>query len=159
MISDRDLVWAAGFLEGEGCFYTARKNPNGASGGVTAAQVQRWPLDKLRGIFGGSIALRRRQPPANDAWYWGLYGRDAVGLMMTLYGLLSPKRQAQIRAFLPRWKARPVMARFRSVCANGHPYDEKNTRRLEGRTRRQCRICSRAASARWRDRRRALKAS
>ena len=94
----RDLTWVAGFLEGEGCF---------ASGGdsiqVCAVQVQREPLDRLQRWLGGKIYERRSNNPRhNHAWVWQTSGARARGIMMTLYALMSPKRQLQIRKALAR---------------------------------------------------------
>ncbi|MFD3594293.1 HNH endonuclease signature motif containing protein [Nocardia sp. NPDC058640] len=44
----------------------------------------------------------------------------------------------------------PVAANVhKTFCANGHPYDEKNTYRRPGADKRGCRLCRRAAYQRW----------
>lgn len=108
MLSERDLGWTVGFLEGEGSFSlsggTPAKHPR-----VQATQVQLWPLEKLQALFGGWISPKKPQgfgwQPVNS---WALtQGPQAVGLMMTLYPLMSPRRQEQIRHCLSIWKATP----------------------------------------------------
>jgi transposase-like protein len=100
-----DLGWAAGFLEGEGsmCF-PAHKDIR-----VMAWQVQRAPLDKLHDLFGGNVLAKKtletswnRQP----LHYWSLGGSRAAALMMTLYPLMSPKRQGEMRKTLQGWRER-----------------------------------------------------
>jgi len=99
-----DLYWAAGFLEGEGCF------SHGSDGteSVLASQVQREPLERLVAFFGGTIKLRpqydsdlegaiqagihSRQPLHT----WRVTGGRARGVMLTLFALLSPKRKTEV---------------------------------------------------------------
>jgi len=98
--STKDLAWAAGFLEGEGHFgtKTGQKGNPARYPRVGAAQVNREPLEKLQVLFGGAIRFRvNREHPCH---YWELNGTRAIGVMMTLYGLLSGRRRTQIqRAF------------------------------------------------------------
>jgi hypothetical protein len=91
----RDLAWAAGFLEGEGNFASTSSH----SQQVTAVQVNREPAERMLALFGGTLYLRP-QRGRRDAWRWTVCGSRARGVMLTLYPLLSVKRQAQIRAGL-----------------------------------------------------------
>ena len=55
-----NLAWAAGFIDGEGCFVHVKTHrPNGKmySDGVrlSAAQVNKEPLERLQKILGGKI--------------------------------------------------------------------------------------------------------
>lgn len=97
-----ELHWAAGFLEGEGCFSVASRK--GAR--VQAAQVNRTPLEKLAGMFGGR--LRDSKADRNPRWqaitWWTVNGSRALGVMQTLYPLLTEKRQAEIRNVIGRTK-------------------------------------------------------
>lgn len=91
-LTTRDLEWAAGFLEGEGSFVKTMHSHN-----VTAPQRNLEPLLRLQALFGGTI---------NTSWgngkgkllipRWYISGTRARGVMMTLYTLLSKKRQDQI---------------------------------------------------------------
>ena len=93
--SSKDIYWAAGFLEGEGSFRLARGTV------ITAPQVQREPLDRLQKMFGGTIAFRKRENPKHsDIHIWSVCGSRARGVMMTLYSIMSPRRQEQIRKSL-----------------------------------------------------------
>src|SRR5262249_38765227 len=113
MISPRDIEWTAGFLEGEGSF---RYRPyQGRTSEVSAPQLQRAPLEKLQRLFGGHIWIRRRGSGHQDMWVWYLHGARAIGLMMTLYSLMSPGRQAQIRGALSAWRMRQNRQR-KSAC-------------------------------------------
>lgn len=97
----RDLEWAAGFLEGEGCFYRDQRRTGGLR--VTVAQVNLAPLERLSALFGGNVRLLRRHtrnPRHKDCGDWTIFGNRAAGVMLTLYVLLSTARQAQIRKCL-----------------------------------------------------------
>ena len=97
-----DIAWAAGFLEGEGSFRLNNKKRRVAQ--VVAVQVEREPLERIRSIFGGSNFFKRGRlpprPPQSDYWYWQVNGARARGVMLTIYGLMSPKRRRQIRQAL-----------------------------------------------------------
>jgi len=93
-----ELHWAAGFLEGEGTF-----GFRGATAAIHAAQTDNLvPLGRLLALFGGSITThrqgssRRRGLRARDGEMWTVRGSRARGVMMTLYSILSPRRQQQI---------------------------------------------------------------
>ena len=133
MIAIRDLEWAAGFLEGEGSF----------SGGrwirIGAAQVQKWPLERLQRLFGGSIVPHHvkstgKQQPCNQ---WRLTGHQAAAVMMTLFSLLSPRRKEQIVATLTQWKMQGIEHRLKTRCPKGHPL----RRARHGGGNRYCPIC------------------
>lgn len=92
--TSNDLSWLAGFLEGEGHFGTAAKCEQ-----VAASQVNDEPLARVLRLLGGSmtyhVATRKNE---NDIFRWAVTGSRARGVMLTLFPLLSEKRQEQIRA-------------------------------------------------------------
>lgn len=95
-VTTRALEWAAGFLEGEGCFAGANRCVR-----VSAVQVNKEPLNKLLALFGGALSLRQPKPTRHyinkPIWSWYISGSRARGVALTLYLLLSEKRQGQIR--------------------------------------------------------------
>lgn len=93
-----DLAWAAGFLEGEGGFHGAHKIKGRVQ--LDAVQVQRDPIDRLQRFFGGKIVQYKSGPQRRPAWRWIVFGGRARGIMITLYGFMSPRRQWQIRRML-----------------------------------------------------------
>lgn len=152
MVRIQDLYWAAGFLEGEGCFTLSR-----AACQVTAAQVQREPLERLERLFGGSIG--RYHSPSNQEsnhrpyHVWRLYGVQARGLIMTLYVLMSPKRQAAILRQLDKWKSFvPSHRSLPLACPQGHAYTPENIYTYPD-GRHGCKTCARVASKRYQDKR------
>lgn len=100
--STAEIYWAAGFIEGEGCFGCfKRPSDKYVNVSVVAANCDLEPLRKLQSLFGGNIHKKsmgprnRRQPYA-----WGVYGARALGVMQTLYALMSPRRQEKIESIL-----------------------------------------------------------
>lgn len=135
MIDLKDLYWAAGFLDGEGSFVYKKTRNSGVC--VSAPQKGRELLDKLVDLFGGNIYERP------NVFQWQLGGERAVGLMMTLYSLMSTKRKAQIAYSLTNWRRTPLsptkhIALF-GKCRNGHEWIEANiTIEKDGK---RCRLC------------------
>jgi len=86
----QDLVWAAGIYEGEGsCRYGT------GSEAACVSQKDDWLLLRLQALFGGTITR------SNSACgLWQIYGARARGFLQSIYGLLSPRRQDQVRRAL-----------------------------------------------------------
>lgn len=147
MIRTEDLHWAAGFLDGEGCFHTSKQGQIA----VTAAQNYRESLDKLVSLFGGKIYARKRyQENQKDGWlYSSSSQRRGAGIMMTLYPLLSPYRQRCIEKALTRWKARPAFGANRRICKRGHNLYGDNVY-VTSMGYRQCKTCQRTRVRKWR---------
>lgn len=149
MLRAIDIAWTAGFLEGEGSFTCW-----GKSATVTASQVQPEPLLRLRHLFGGKLYRYAPQNPKHSPFMrWHLTHRDARGLMMTIYGLMSPKRKDQIQKALVPWRAMGRAQSLRTRCPKGHLYDEANTYINTTTNGRQCKACRR----RWANDRNALR--
>ena len=103
MISALDLGWAAGFLEGEGCFHW-HTTPT-----ITAGQVDLDPLERLQNLFGGKIHVRRRAGKGlskQDLFDWRVTGARAAGIMMTVFMLVSVRKRARIQKALRPWRAK-----------------------------------------------------
>ncbi|KKL06183.1 hypothetical protein LCGC14_2598600 [marine sediment metagenome] len=60
MYEREEVIWAAGFIDGEGSFYTTHRT-NGQSDkvykkiGLSVPQVERAPLDRLAAVLGGIV--------------------------------------------------------------------------------------------------------
>jgi hypothetical protein len=135
MIRLRDITWAAGMYESEGSF-----------SGTQAVVVQKdpWVLHRLVRIFKfGSI-----RPHGDNCYQWGISGENARGFLLTIFTELSPRRRAQIlehkKFFIDD------MFKRQSVCRNGHPKTEENTRRVWNNRRQDfdyvCIICDKAGN-------------
>ena len=100
-VNIHDIIWFAGVYEGDGsCSWTSSTQI------VTLTQKDAWLPLRLRNLFGGSINKRPmrlnpkfRSPDIPNVYQWYITGARARGLLMSIYGLLSP-RQKQIRKVL-----------------------------------------------------------
>ena len=159
MISLKDIYWAAGFLEGEGSFRSKTSSPE-----VSAEQVQKQPLERLTEFFGGRIYIKKRSPnpKVQPCWRWSIRSSRAIGLMMTLYALMSPKRKLQIYNGLRNWRSKIPAARYRTHCPKGHPLPTQKAF-LGLRGGRRCRKCAKEYREKHRrihpDRRRSISKS
>lgn len=133
-LSTLHLAWAAGFLEGEGSFSSC----------VTAAQVQKEPIERLAAMFGGRITRRTTKGHGTQPiWVWALPNRRSIEIMMTLYVLMSPRRRQQIETALARWKTQKRILRPHgsSVCGKGHELTDENVY-ITSAGHRKCRVCA-----------------
>lgn len=106
-----DLHWVAGFLEGEGTFTGAyqKRHTTGivrssATFSVNAAQNEVEPLEKLQRLFGGNLYRDSKNGGHKRIHRWYLNGARGIALMMTLWILMTPKRQQQIEICIQRFR-------------------------------------------------------
>ena len=90
-----ELWWAAGFIDADGTFPLGQTTLV-----VDACQKSPELLYRLQAIFGGRVYCSpyrtRGDKKAPPIWNWRVYGARALGVMQTLYPLLSQKRQNRI---------------------------------------------------------------
>lgn len=68
-----DLAWAAGFLDGEGCFSIKVKNSKPHEPFIAAFQKATGePIYKLQEMFGGAVRV------ISDGWEWRISGATSV---------------------------------------------------------------------------------
>ena len=140
----KDLYWAAGFLEGEG--YFSRGGSRKTSPVVTASQVTLEPLIHMVKIFGGKIngPYKSQHSRGQPFFRWNAGASLAVGVMMTLYCLLSEKRQKAIRYGLEGWRSGPSGSRNWAAmgrCRNGHELKGENYPTDARSGKKRCRRC------------------
>jgi len=94
----KDIYWAAGIWEGEGTCSSS----HGTTSYARITQEDPWLLEKFQKLFGGSIKSIKSSQFKPDKEYpiWILSGVRARGFLMTIYTLLSPKKQEQIKRSL-----------------------------------------------------------
>ena len=136
-LSTSALAWIAGFMEGEGSFIVSRSTVT-----VCAVQVQKEPLERLQIALGGSMHCYTNSYHSLY-WRWSLHGSHAIGVAMTLYTFMSPKRKEQIRKMISLWKRRPGKNnKLTTHCPRGHALTPDNTYVMSGRHR-GCKECYR----------------
>ena len=122
-----ELAWAAGFVDGEGCFTAgAGRWPQ-----IIVVQVDRRPLERLHAALGGLGAVAARPPSTrspNDKPQFEWHVRDFEGVQQALILLwpymCEPKREQATRMVL----------KVRSNCrriGKSHPHQKLSAERVK----------------------------
>ena len=95
----RDIAWAAGIFEGEGHITTTRNRLRTRTyAQAVVTQRDPWLIHKLVHLFGGSANLTKDGCHfGGPIWHWKLCGGRARGFLLTIFTLLSPRRQMRIQ--------------------------------------------------------------
>lgn len=146
MLTTAEIAWTAGIFEGEGSCRPSLHERTGITATVT--QKDRWLVERLRSLYGGSIGQQWSELNGTRSLinYWHVHGARARGLLMTIYSLLSPWRQAQVRIALLRTSRTSVPSPWKGLCVRGHELTPENTY-IDPKGWRTCRECRRI---RWR---------
>lgn len=100
--SHEEIVWAAGFFEGEGCarVRTDPRSPRFSGPHVSIGQVNVEPLKRFVDIFGiGRIWLEERVPATHKSiWRWEVASKRDVPKLGVLLPYLSTAKRAQLQA-------------------------------------------------------------
>lgn len=106
-----DLAWAAGFIEGEGCYGRSGGFGDASTERVQVAQKDPECLYRLQAMFGGRIGFQnscysnlitKPDAPSDKIPFWIVSGGRARGAMLTMYSFMSERRKAAIRKYLKR---------------------------------------------------------
>ena len=145
-LSAKDLGWVAGFIEGEGTFGWAGTTPT-----VSAAQVQYWPLERMKALCGGSIITLKRKEVVGQIYFrWYIYGVGATELIKLIYPLLSPRRQEQAKVvYTKRYQQVNAPKLIKTICKHGHLWIKKNIYTFKKDGRQICKICARGWREKW----------
>lgn len=104
-LSVREIAWVAGLLEGEGCF---QNHPTQVTPRVVLSMSDRDTVEKYATIVGATAKILIRDFTAKKtAFVCTISGRLAVGWMMTIFPLMSKRRQGKIKEVVARWRERP----------------------------------------------------
>lgn len=138
----KDLYWVAGIIEGEGTFaiHYERRNPYIR---VTVKMTDIDVITRLQTITGiGTIRkVDMKDTGYKQAWSWDVAGQsNAASLMMTLYPIMSARRQERIKLCLKDWKS--YQDKRHRPCPQGHDMTGDNLG-FDQRGRRQCKTCRR----------------
>jgi hypothetical protein len=111
------IAWAAGFLDGEGCFNLSKSSGKGChettkNAVLYAGQTRTAPLDRLAELFGGNVRPAKVTAAGSLNYQWVITGSQLVPVLEELIPHLVLK-QGEARAVLayaktigPRGKGR-----------------------------------------------------
>jgi len=105
------LLWLAGWLEGEGHFYNPKKTTRTLR--IAAQTVDKEPLDRMAAIVGTKVFGPYGPYKGNRQPFFAIHlgGAKAAGWMMMLYPFMSVRRQSQIKRAITEWKALGTLTR------------------------------------------------
>ena len=97
-LDEESLVYAAGFLDGEGCFTVGRNDKITVTASNSDQQVIEW----LKHTFGGSVThhKRLRKPHHSTMYSWSVVSRDALRLLLAILPYLRVKTDQAIGLIL-----------------------------------------------------------
>ena len=134
MTSTKDIAWAAGVFEGEGCFYVppepARKRKRGRTPSVTLVSTDYDTVIRLRTIVGvGGIHGPTIRPNRKPFWTWHVHSFEGVQHVIALFwSFLGIRRKAKAReALLANLDRRPPQRGSNHACAT---LDEDKVRKI-----------------------------
>lgn len=152
-----DRAWAAGFLDGEGCFGLVRARSRigakpwyrirASSTQYGAVGIPAPVLRKLHRVLGVGHIECHGEP---DAFKWVAEGIPALEHVLTIVGpWLGPLKRGQARAAITAFQAQVRLKGGSTHCKRGHRYDVVG-RRKNGTLRRRCHACARLLDRRKR---------
>jgi len=88
MKDELDIAWAAGILEGEGCFSLyQRKNSSAKRVSIRCKMTDNDIILRLQSVLGGYVNPRKPNKETNKPlWEWRLYKKDDIET--TIYKIL-----------------------------------------------------------------------
>jgi len=108
MISRENIIWLAGYLEGEGCFTisTSLSRSGSKAYRILVNSEDKDVIEKASCILHGYPRLTSSKPRNHNKTFYGtnINGNNAIGWMMTLYTLMSIRRKKRIREVVEDWK-------------------------------------------------------
>jgi hypothetical protein len=152
MLSDDEIegIWAAGFLDAEGCFgvvrsLTRKRGPAWYRIRASASQhgevgIPAEVLIRLRAALGGMGRIECHGEL--DDFKWLVEGEDRIEQVLTRVGLwLGETKRLQAREALARFRAQTRLKGDTTRCVRGHVYTRIAMK--GGRPRRICNPCER----------------
>jgi len=71
---------------------------------IDLGQAHPFILNKLRDLFGGSVYGHYKTPKGKQHFRWIFTGPRALGFLLTIYSIMSPKRKEQINKVVKLYK-------------------------------------------------------
>ena len=115
------LLYIAGYIDGDGCFYLGKfiQKPNGIivyEQSIQIASVKEVVLQEFKSSFGGSVRKKPSKERHKDAYCWTIKGKDSVNLAIQIHNYLVDKPY-QCKLFI-QFSKLIFRNKFRTVNAN-----------------------------------------
>lgn len=104
-MNESDLIYWAGYFDGEGCVSFNGPPIAGPGAGTLRAAVKNTylpELERLLAAFGGSICVNRNPPPRRTSFHWQVSGKKAATFLRAILPYAREKRpQIELGLALP----------------------------------------------------------
>ncbi len=98
MTNEQEIVWLAGYLEGEGCFYKKKDCPTVM---IQVASVDKDIIERVAKILNGPIRILKPRKESHQIQYCiTIASKKAVGVMRTILPFMGQRRKAKIEELL-----------------------------------------------------------
>ena len=122
-MTENELHWLAGWLEGEGCFGIRKRRATGLAFSIAANTTDRDIAERAAALVGANVCSR--QPRADNLGKKTIYhfslGRmpEVISLMRQLLPIMGERRAAKIKSILTRYENYHPMTRFECGAERG----------------------------------------
>ena len=129
-MSQKDLIYAAGFIDGEGCFYLANNRKPAIACENTYKPVVLW----LKRMFGGSVTpCKGRKKRHRTTYRWAVVCQDAIKVCRLLIRYLKEKvAQVQVLIAFQKTVGRPGI-RISNIVRKQRIFLSLKLKKLKGR--------------------------
>lgn len=115
---DASLIWLAGWLEGEGSFYSGTPKGDNQRIHIQVFSIDRDVIEKAAKIMEGSIYFIKARGRSQSGWRVEAQGECAANLMRRLLPFMGKRRSDQILKSLSNWDNRKNQPK-KKFCACG----------------------------------------
>lgn len=152
--SKADVAWIAGLFEGEGHIGLRASSPR-----VELVSTDLDVISRFHSVVGlGRLKGPYQRKGGEGKWKpitrWSCGGRDAVNFLQLIRPWLGERRGQRADEAIEAWTTMRKQTRASDThCVHGHELTEDNTFATYGGKGRGCRTCRKAATARYRSKR------
>lgn len=117
-MTDLELGWIVGLLEGEGCFgiYKDKRRPTTSTVKIQMESTDKDIVDRLNLLVPGRVwesnypAKYRAFPNAKESWRWQISDRKRVMLLIVqIYPYMSDRRKLKLDEIVDYYNTRKVL--------------------------------------------------
>lgn len=102
-ISTKDIIWLAGYLEGEGCF----RFSNSSSPVIQVTSTDPDIIQRVASLWNRKIYRYKLRRHDKQELSCHVYGSLAISWMLMIYQFMGSRRQGKICEVLRQWRKSP----------------------------------------------------
>ena len=111
-MTETEIAWLAGWLEGEGCFSLT----SGSSPTITVAVTDKDVIERAAKLVGGKASpIKKYKGHVKQVYRIGLHGQKAIDVMTAILPHMGERRGTKISEILNYYKGKPDRIAARSA--------------------------------------------